>query len=292
MKNIIFSLIVLVLLGACASLSASPKQVLPPSSTSEEIVRGQFGLTNGELVNYELHLPQNWAGKYELRSEGNLVNFAFNSSPLHTLFSLRAFTEAEWQQVMKEPGHGEQLLTKQGIVIVYNVALDNPYTGAQAEDFQQMAGQVKSVVGTLTASMDTSSTDSDKAYDTLKSFFSLLSKGHYAEAAGLYGGSYEMLVSFNPEIGMNDQAALWQNGCQINGLQCLTVRSAELVRMDVDIFVFVVEFNGAGGSLFVREPCCGADETQSSLPVSQFEVRVQKTVDSKFMVLDMPVYVP
>jgi hypothetical protein len=57
-----------------------------------------------------------------------------------------------------------------------------------------------------------------------------------------------------------------------------------------DIYFFAVEFSLPDGALFVRGPCCGADETQMP-STSKFEYRVQ-AANSKYFVLDMPVYVP
>lgn len=133
--------------------------------------------------------------------------------------------------------------------------------------------------------------DREQAAETLKSFFERLSTGDYAGAAELYGGSYETLASWNPEIPASDTASLWQNGCQINGLNCLGVRSAEPAGQEGDVFVFTVEFSNPDGSLFIQGPCCGADATQMP-PVSQFQVHVQKTPQGDFLVLDMPVYTP
>jgi len=137
----------------------------------------------------------------------------------------------------------------------------------------------------------TALTGSEQAIEALEAFFERLSKEDYAGAAELYGGSYETLVNWNPEIPESNTESLWQKGCQINGLQCLTVRSAKLVEESDGELVFTVEFNNPDGELFVQGPCCGADETQMP-PASQFQVRLQKTPQGGFLVLDMPVYVP
>jgi len=131
---------------------------------------------------------------------------------------------------------------------------------------------------------------SDQARQGLMTFFDNLSKGNYEKAAELYGGSYETLVSWNPELNPDDHAALWQGGCQVNGLQCLTVRSATFnERTTAGEYIFTLEFNDPAGDLFTLEGCCG-DTTVS--PVSQFEYHVVQGGDGKFQVTDMPVYVP
>jgi hypothetical protein len=135
------------------------------------------------------------------------------------------------------------------------------------------------------------SQDVEQAHQTLFDFFEYLNTGRYEEADLLYGGTYEMLSEFAPSLDANDHAALWRNGCQISGLQCLLVRSAQYLEQTDDILVFNVEFKNADGTLFVRRPCCGADEAQMP-SASQFAYRVQKTPEGKYLVLDLPVYLP
>jgi len=77
----------------------------------------------------------------------------------------------------------------------------------------------------------------------------------------------------------------------LNGLKCLTVRSATFTEVnDVGEFVFIVEFNAPDGSLFKLGACCG--EEPSTQLQSQFEYRVAEGEDGHFRVLDVPIYVP
>lgn len=128
-------------------------------------------------------------------------------------------------------------------------------------------------------------------HQVLLAFFGRLAAGEYTAAAELYGGSYETLVNFNPEIDPDDVAALWQNGCQVNGLQCLPVRIASFNEQTaVGENIFTVQFNAPDGSLFVREACCR--DAQTTPPEFEFEFRVIQGEDGVYRVLDMPVYVP
>lgn len=130
------------------------------------------------------------------------------------------------------------------------------------------------------------------AQRSLVTFFSHLSSGRYADATRLFGGSYDILISDNPEISPFDFTALFRNGCEINGFQCLPIRQANFVREDPpDQFIFDVEFTKADGSQFVQGPCCGADVI-SNPPTSIFTFHVAKGEDGKYRVLDLPVYVP
>lgn len=131
----------------------------------------------------------------------------------------------------------------------------------------------------------------NEAYDILINFFALLNAGKYNEADALYGGSYEQLQVFNPDVDSSNHAALWAGACERSGLQCLKVRTATFKFLQGDTYIFQVEFSNTDGSLFVLGPCCGADETEMP-PVSQFEYRVSRKTPGKFSVIDLPPYVP
>jgi hypothetical protein len=130
-----------------------------------------------------------------------------------------------------------------------------------------------------------------EAHDVLVNFLTLLNTKEYARAAPLYGGEYEALQVFNPEIDPNDPVALWTWVCDNQLLQCLEVRSATFEQLVGDAYIFQVEFNNPDGSLFVLGPCCGATETEMP-PVSQFEFTVTRNADGKFLVMNTPPYVP
>jgi len=126
--------------------------------------------------------------------------------------------------------------------------------------------------------------DLEQARESLFSYLSLLHAGRYAEAVNLYGGSYDILRDWNPAVDPNDYAALFENGCAVNGLKCLDVAGILLKEaVSSHEFKFVVEFINEDGSLFESGP-----ETS---PQSQFIYTVMK-VDVRFLIQDLPVYVP
>lgn len=131
----------------------------------------------------------------------------------------------------------------------------------------------------------------NEAQAVLVNFLTLLHTKNYAEAAPLYGGEYEALQVFNPEIDPEDSVALWMWACDHQLLQCLEVRSATFQQLVGDAHIFQVEFSNPDGSLFVLGPCCGATETEMP-PVSQFEFTVTRNADGRFVVLNTPPYVP
>ena len=125
----------------------------------------------------------------------------------------------------------------------------------------------------------------------LVDFLTLLHTRHYVDAVSLYGGEYEQLQVFNTEIDRNDHVALWSWACDHQLLQCLEVRSATFKELRGDLYIIQVEFNNPDGSLFILGPCCGAEETEMP-PVSQFEFTVSRNTDRRFVMMNMPPYVP
>ena len=133
--------------------------------------------------------------------------------------------------------------------------------------------------------------DPEEARTSLIEFMLLLNTKEYEQAAQLYGGSYELMQTWNPDIAPSDHVQLWEHACEWNGLMCLEVRTATLREQQGDTFVFQVEFSNPDGSLFVQGPCCGASEEEMP-PVSQFEYLVGKTAEGTYLVLTLPPYVP
>lgn len=114
---------------------------------------------------------------------------------------------------------------------------------------------------------------------SLTQFLGLLHERAYAAAGGRYGGDLSQLRAWNPEVGQNDVVALWKNGCEINGLQCLRVASVVPMSHDGDdTFNFSVTFTTNEGTLF-------AVHGQSDFP---FVVRAGS--DGLYLVETIPPY--
>ncbi len=138
---------------------------------------------------------------------------------------------------------------------------------------------------------DTPEANLDSAETALANFFQYLADSEYEKAAALYGGSYAGLQSLNPSLSPDGHAALWKNGCALNGYQCLPLlRVVNRQRVSQDEFVFTLEFEGVDGSAFVFGPCCGAS-AEDMPPVSQFDYHVIYR-DGDYFVQDEPVFVP
>jgi hypothetical protein len=131
----------------------------------------------------------------------------------------------------------------------------------------------------------------DHARDSLLGFFSALGSGSYAEAAQLFGGSYEILEGWNPEIPASERAALWEAACTRNGLQCMKrVEVLQVEEVSTEETRLTVRFRTDGGNEFVLGPCCGAT-VEEMPPVRDFEFTVRRSGD-RYLVETLPVYVP
>ena len=143
----------------------------------------------------------------------------------------------------------------------------------------------------LISGCTTNQAKSENADQALGEYFDLLVSGDYEAAAGVYGGSYESLVMYNPDIDPDDHASLLRNACEVNGFQCLPVRTRTFNEVTSGgEYIFTVEFSNPDDSLFVLGACCG--ENPTTAPQFQFEYRVVEGGDGQFRVLDLPVYIP
>jgi hypothetical protein len=118
------------------------------------------------------------------------------------------------------------------------------------------------------------------AGQVLANFFSLLHDRRYAEAAQLYGGSYDVLRMWNSDVPRNDYQTLWDRGCTQEGLMCLHVRRVVNQQpASATATQFIVEFAFDDGELFQAEA-----QTQFPFTVDQ--------QNGRYKVMTMPVYIP
>ena len=133
--------------------------------------------------------------------------------------------------------------------------------------------------------------ETKQAEQAATAFFEYLSVGRYTEADAMYAGNYSALVSLSSLIAPDDHIALWKNGCEISGLQCLPIyRILKSKKFSLNEFWLTVEFKDKTGGVFVLGPCCGATAEEMP-PVSQFDVYVIER-DGKYYVTSLPVFVP
>jgi hypothetical protein len=145
--------------------------------------------------------------------------------------------------------------------------------------------------GRLTPTDAVDEEDSQAASHWLQFFFSSLWNRNYETSVERYGGSYEILQNWNPELAPDDYAGLLKNGCEVNGLECLPVRRiVEENRISPDEVHFMVEFLNPDGSRLERGACCGGSPDDFHIQ-TQFEYTV-KQIDRRWKVMDLPPYLP
>ena len=131
-----------------------------------------------------------------------------------------------------------------------------------------------------------------QALTAMTDFYGFLNHKQYQRAAKLYGGSYDILIDYNPTVEEGDKSSLLRAACRFNGFMCLEVLSAQLIEGDDQgEFTYEVKFANPDGSEFVLGPCCGASEEEMP-PKSSFTVYVQCDDDGSCLVMDLPPYLP
>jgi hypothetical protein len=131
----------------------------------------------------------------------------------------------------------------------------------------------------------------DSARQSLLDFFSLLHDHQFDKAMNYYGGEYEELRYFNPDVPSHYRDALLRQACTVNGYLCMEVKSIlHEEQLDELTYSFTVEFQNEDGSLFILGPCCGASEEEMP-PKSEFQYMVIFR-EGKYQVMSLPVFVP
>jgi hypothetical protein len=140
----------------------------------------------------------------------------------------------------------------------------------------------------LLAACAPSALEAEQAEHALERFFVALVRGYYTEAVDLYGGSYETLISYSPDIDPQDHELLWEYGCKTSGIQCMPVRVVEVEKKPFSKeFIFTVEFHSPEEGMVYRY-----GGTSGSYAEHRFEYHVIRGSDGKYRVMDMPVYAP
>ncbi len=134
--------------------------------------------------------------------------------------------------------------------------------------------------------------DIELAKEVLVSYFNLLNERQYAEALQYHGSGYEYLQYWNPDMDINDHVGLIKSGCEVNGLNCLKIKTI-LSQNEISPteFSFVIQFVNKDGTTFGIGLCCGATEETPEPPKTDFKYTVKKTGTS-FLVVDSPRYTP
>jgi hypothetical protein len=191
---------------------------------------------------------------------------------------------ASFEDSYRDPAAADAL----SLHLVFNGAGLNTPTVAQKEAINQFASKLYAEA----AKRSTPASELDAAQLALSEFFLALFQEDYQAALDLYGGDFEELRYFNPDLPQDDLLGLLQRGCQQNGFICrLTVGNVIETNQTDDItFEITVQLMTPTGELFQLGPCCGADPA-SNPPVTRFKYSVQK-IDGRYQVLTLPPWTP
>jgi len=235
------------------------------------------------LTLYQGYVGVTWSGKLPLPffmiDENDPVykrgeRYVLMLIPAFIPEELKPFQPEAWQEgmvVIVYP-EGRMHLNADGTV---TSVLDS--FGTNGKTLEEIEEKIATTVASLPSRLA-------QARAALLTYFSVLHSQDYNEVIYFYGGSYGLLRDWNPTVDPNDFAALFENGCTINGLMCLEARTVvQEEEISSHEFKFVVEFLNEDGSLFVSGP--------ATSPQSQFTYTVMK-VDVRFLIQDLPVYAP
>jgi hypothetical protein len=231
-------------------------------------------------IRFEWHLETN---------DGRNANFSINNHSFDlavgNLFVIT--TSRKGTNVMQLERDLSEVLAKADSVKAFGVA--DPTI---KEHFQILPG-LEDCISSLTNPEETSgTTNTEAAKEALMAFFSNLHAGEYEQAAALYGGEYEVMREHNPDIEPDDHAAFFRNACTINGAQCREIRQATLLdKPKTPEFRFAVQFVNDDDLLFTLGPCCGDEHVEGSQQ-DEFLYTVRLDCTGRYLVVEMPVYVP
>lgn len=131
--------------------------------------------------------------------------------------------------------------------------------------------------GPITGPTEVPATPEAAGHAVLAAFLGALHYGRYEEAAALYGGDYGYLQMYNPDLAVNDHAALLQRACEVNGFLCLEPIALEPVGREGDLLLYDVTFRAPDGSIFFMQTAGDASSRQTTfrLPVQLQGERVR-----------------
>jgi hypothetical protein len=159
--------------------------------------------------------------------------------------------------------------------------------GYKANSAKLMLPALQAIRASFKAQPAPANKDLEGARNLLVRYFKLLHDGYYDEAVKLYGGEYDLLTSWNPDVPANHYGQLLAAACETQ-LRCLEVRRVvRSTAVSSTEYEFVVEFRNQNGTLFEQKACCGA----KGPPNSQFTYTVVK-IGGQMRVHGLPVYVP
>lgn len=120
----------------------------------------------------------------------------------------------------------------------------------------------------------------------LDDFLTYLHEGQYEEAAELYGGDYEMLEEYNPNVNPQNRSELLARYCTINGGMCLEPKIMDLQTFSEDHFTGTVRFFYSDGDVYKVGPFAG-EEGEPTIFEADYDVI---KINDNYKVMQLPPY--
>lgn len=100
-----------------------------------------------QFTGYSIDLPKSWEGKYAVEETEEKTEFLYNSQTdmKAPIFTILIYPESEWEKA-KENQQLHEILIQGETVYAYLLPLDSPYSGAEAEEYGRMVGEVKEII--------------------------------------------------------------------------------------------------------------------------------------------------
>ncbi len=137
---------------SCTEIACeTPPSIKLTPTKSATISANQY---KNEKYNYSLTFPSSWLNKYYIVEKNKSTVFNYykdiSNPPKEFLFAINVYTEKEWIEEQSGP-HGE-LIKKDTVndrVFVLSFSLSNTFTGQEADDFNEMVGDVNQIISTF-----------------------------------------------------------------------------------------------------------------------------------------------
>lgn len=139
-------------LTGCAGISGTS---VTPVDSPDLATQLHFidGIKVGPVYNASVSLPQDWVGKFNVRSEGNKLYFDYTASGSSApIFFIEALSKSQyWQQNGAHPGGYTNIINRGDTYFIYHLPIDAYYSGLPKQEFSALAEAVPGIISSFTA---------------------------------------------------------------------------------------------------------------------------------------------
>lgn len=112
------------------------------------------GIKVGPLYNTTVNVPQEWVGRFRVRSLGNKLYFDYitESGSSAPIFFIEALSKSQfWQQNGAHPDSYVNIINRGDTFFIYYLPIDVYYSGLPKQEFTALAEAVPGVISSFTA---------------------------------------------------------------------------------------------------------------------------------------------